>query len=170
MEAFAAEQASQAEVFAQSLCSALSPVLSTIDEDWKELLKQVVEPTIKLANAIGVSTTDYEFFSHLFSRPPGHPHAVHRNEIQHYQMVDNATHKIIRPDSNLKITDDGILGEEMFVVSPGMVRSQKDGAERVVLCKPTIVVKLSEPMGKRGRGIKSLGAWTSGWLGGGEDS
>ena len=169
MEAFAKEQGRCAEDSAQGLCSMLSAMLSTTKDDWKELHKQIVKPAVKLANAIQVSTTDYQFFSHLFARPHGQPTAIHRNEIQHYQMVDNTTHKIIRPDSNLKTTDDGKIGEEMFVVSPGMVRSQRGGVDRVVLCKPMILVKLDEPMGKRGRGIKALGAWTPSWFSGGEE-
>ncbi|KAL9130080.1 MAG: hypothetical protein Q9217_001639 [Psora testacea] len=171
MEAFAEEQNGQAEAFAQSLHSTLSTMLSTSEENenWKELHKKIIKPAIRLANAIRVSTTDYQLFSHLFARPHGQPHAIHRNEIQHYQMMDNTTHKVIRPDSNLKTAPDGKIGEEMFVVSPGMVRSQRDGVDKVVLCKPTILVKLDEPMGKRGRGIKALGAWTPSWLSAGDE-
>ena len=165
MEAFAQEQSQAGEAFVESLASTISAMLSC-SIDTKELHNQIVRPAIKLANAIRVSTTDYQFFSHLFARPSGQPNAVNRHEIQHYQMVDNTTHKIIRPDSNIRIADDGKIGEEMFVVSPGMARSNKDGLDRVVLCKPVILVKLDEPMGKRARGIKALGAWTPSWFGG----
>ena len=169
MEAFAKEQSRHAENFAQALCSTLSNMLSTTEDDWKGLHKQIIEPAVKLANAIRVSTTDYELLSHLFARPPGQPNAIHRNEIQHYQMMDNATHKIIRADSCLRISEDGKIGEEMFIISPGIVRSHKDSVDRVVLCKPTILVKLDEPMGKRGRGFKALGSWTPSWFSGADE-
>lgn len=84
-------------------------------------------------------------------------------------MVDITTHKIIRPDSMLKIADDGRIGEEMLVISPALVRDQQEGKGRVLVCKPSVLVKLDEPMGKRGRGgIRALGAWTPSWLGGDE--
>lgn len=76
------------------------------------------------------------------------------------------THKVMRPDSILKVTDDGRIGEEMLVVSPALVRAQKDGKGKVMVCKPTVLVKLDEPMGKRSRGIRALGAWTPSWLAG----
>ena len=164
MDAFEREQNRAGEAFAESLASSLSIILSS-PIDPKELHAQIVRPAIKLANTIRVSTTDYQLLSHLFARPPSHPNAVYRNEIQHYQMMDNATHKIIRPDSNLRTADDGKIGEEMFLVSSGLARSHRNGIERVVLCKPTILVKLDEPMGKRARGIKALGAWTPSWFG-----
>lgn len=66
----------------------------------------------------------------------------------------------------LKIAEDGQIGEEMLVVSPAVVREQRDGKGMVMVCKPTMLVRLDEPMGKRGRGIKALGAWTPSWLGG----
>ena len=167
METFAKEQNRAGEAFAETLASTLSIVLSS-SIDSKELHVRIIQPAIRLANAIRVSTTDYQLFAHLFARPSGQPNAVNRNEIQHYQMMDNATHKVIRPDSNLRMADDGKIGEEMFVVSPGLARSHKNGIGRIVLCKPTILVKLDEPMGKRARGIKALGAWTPSWFGGEE--
>ena len=83
-------------------------------------------------------------------------------------MIDIMTHKIIRPDSMLKVEEDGRIGEEMLVVSPALVRNQKEGNGKVMVCKPTVLVKLDEPMGKRGRGIRALGAWTPSWFGGDE--
>lgn len=81
-------------------------------------------------------------------------------------MMDNATHKIIRTDSNIRVAEDGRIGEEMFVVAPGMVRAGE--GEKMVLTKPIVLVKLDEPMGKKvGRGMKALGAWTPSWLSGG---
>ena len=81
-------------------------------------------------------------------------------------MIDLTTAKVIRPDSVLKIAEDGRIGEEMLVVSPALVRDQKDGPAKVMVCKPTVLVRLDEPMGRRSRGIRALGAWTPSWLGG----
>ena len=101
-------------------------------------------------------------------------------------MVDLATNKVIRPDSVLKVAEDGRIGEEMLIVQPSLLRIQsgeaggeaKDGGggkggSSITLCKPTVLVKLDEPMGKRSRGIKALGDsgikalgdWTGSWFG-----
>ena len=80
-------------------------------------------------------------------------------------MIDIATHKIIRPDSVLKVSEDGRIGEEVLVIVPALLRVHSEG--KVLICKPTRLVKLDEPMGKRNRGgIKALGSWTPSWLGG----
>ena len=95
-------------------------------------------------------------------------------------MIDITTHKVIRPDSVLKVAQDGRIGEDVLVVSPALVRDrdQKDdgngngngsGKGKVMVCKPTVLVKLDEPMGKRSRGIRALGAWTPSWFGGDEE-
>ena len=93
-------------------------------------------------------------------------------------MVDLASNKVIRPDSVLKVAEDGRIGEEMLIVQPSLLRVQgesgKEGeggagggkATSVTLCKPTVLVRLDEPMGKRSRGIKALGEWTGSWFGG----
>ena len=75
---------------------------------------------------------------------------------------------MIRPDSALKVGEDGRIGEEMLVVAPALVR-EGGGGGRVMVCKATVLVRLDEPMGKRGRGIRALGAWTPSWFGGGAD-
>ena len=60
------------------------------------------------------------------------------------------------------------------MIAPALLRIQQSDEEGrrergVVVCKPTVLVKLDEPMGKRSRGInKALGAWTPSWFGGDE--
>ena len=173
MADFAEVQQQCGEQLAQSLASTLSAMLcpppKQSSTSWQSLHSSIVLPAIKLSNAIRVATTDYEFFSHLFARPASQPTAIHRNWVSHYQMLDQATQKVLRADSPLKVRDDGRIGDELFVVSPGVVRTSKDGKERSVLVKPTLLVKLDEPL-LRKKGLKPLGTWGFGWLGGGSAS
>ena len=146
------------------------------DDGWEELHKQVIQPAIELATAMRLSMTDYEVISRGVGIGGGggrntdgsseNNNIVHHNEIGHYQMIDNATHKIIRPDSTLKISDEGRIGIELLTVTPALMRTKNDGIHRNVLCKPTILVKLDEPMGKRSKIMKPLGSWTPNWFGG----
>ncbi len=84
------------------------------------------------------------------------------HEVQRCDMMDISSHKIVRPDSALKVGDNGRIGDQMLVVQPALIRSQKDGGPSVVLCKPTMLVRLDEPMGRRNKGIKSLASWFGG--------
>ncbi|KAL9131975.1 MAG: hypothetical protein Q9175_006635 [Cornicularia normoerica] len=169
MESFLEEQNRQAKLSSRTLSAALSALISDSpndNESLSELHQQITLPTIALATALRLSTTDYRLIFHPVTRDPSKSTTAHHYEIQNTSMIDIATHKIIRPDSVLKIGEDGRIGEKMLVVSPAVVRDQKDGNGRVMVCKPTVLVKLDEPMGKRSRGIRALGAWTPSWFGG----
>lgn len=172
MDSFIEEQSRQAKLASQTLSSALSALTSASpnddDEDSAELHKQIIQPTIHLATKLRLSTTDYRLTFHPFTRDPGKTSTAYHHEIPNCSMVDITTHKIVRPDSMLKVGDDGRVGEEMLVVSPALVREHTDGKGRVMVCKPTVLVRLDEPMGKRSRGIRALGAWTPSWLVGDE--
>lgn len=172
MPSFLSEQNCQAKLASQSLTLALSALVSASPNDdsslEEELHKQIIQPAMHLATKLRISTTDYRLTFHPFARDSGKSTTAYHYEIQNCCMMDIMTHKIVRPDSVLKIAEDGRIGEEMLVVSPALVRDQKDGKGKVMVCKPTVLVKLDEPMGKRSRGIKALGAWTPSWLGGDE--
>ena len=171
MPSFLSEQARQAKLASQSLALALSALVSASPNDdpslEEEVHKQIIQPTMHLATKLRLSTTDYRLAFHPFSRGAGESTTAYHYEIQNCCMMDIMTHKIIRPDSILKVAEDGRIGEEMLVVSPALVRDQKDGKGKIMVCKPTVLVKLDEPMGKRAR-IRALGAWTPSWLGGDE--
>ena len=199
MEAFAQEQKRHGEVLAQNLAATLSTMLLPTSStepsssppssslSWQTLHKQIIFPAIHLANAIRTATTDYQFPSHLFARSKSSPHAVYRNEIGSYQMLDCATQKVIRMDSQLKVDAEGRIGEVMWVVSPGFVRfapprgagevsggggrrdeeGEPRAVEKAVMIKPSILVRLDEPMGRKKPQIKPPGFFSLGWLAGG---
>ena len=166
---FVVARIQQGEALAKSLYSALARMLCGADVDvhedgWEELHKQVVLPAIELATAMRLSMTNYQMVPRLFNRAPDKATSIYHSEIQHYQLIDNATHKIVRPDSELKIANDGRVGVELLVVSPALLR-RKDEDQRTIICKPAVLVSLDEPMGKRSKQKKALG-WAPSWLGG----
>lgn len=170
VDGFAAARQRHGVALANSIYSALARMVSgdaaiVPQEGWKELHKQVVSPAIELATAIHVSTAEYHFARHLSSKPLERQETVYRDEIQHYQLVDDATHRIIRPDSALKIGEDGRIGTELFVISPGLLR-HKEGDQKAIISRPTVLVKLDQPMEKRGRSMKGFGSFVSNFLGG----
>lgn len=179
MDHFREEQSRQAHLASQTLSAALSSLVSTSTSDPHDLHQQIILPSVRLASQLRLSARDYRLIFHPFSLRGSSSAASARNnnnnnspaygyEIANSRMVDLATHKVIRPDSALKVGEDGRIGEEMLVVAPALVR-EGGGGGRVMVCKATVLVRLDEPMGKRGRGIRALGAWTPSWFGGGAD-
>ena len=168
MENFVEEQERRAQLVSQTLHEALASLVSESFGSWQEIHKQIVLPAIQLSTKLRLSTSDYVLTSRRFVKDSGPGSSVFIYEVKDCSMIDITTQKIIRPDSNLKIAEDGRIGQEMLVLTPALLRDQKDGKSRVLVCKSTVLVKLDEPMGKRSRGIRALGAWTPGWFGGEE--
>ena len=83
---------------------------------------------------------------------------VFKQELQQCEMMDLTSHKTIRADNILKVDNDGRIGEQMLCVQPALFLLVE------FLCKPTILVKLDEPMVQRPWGIK---ASISNFVGGG---
>lgn len=146
-----------------------SPGAEADEKGWELFHTQIVLPAVELATFMRLSMSDYELVLNFSgSRNLGvHGEKVaHHSEIQHYEMIDVASRKVIRPDSVLKVGEDGRIGRDVLTFTPALMRTRNDGVHRNILAKPMILVKLDEPMGKRSKGLKSLGAWTAGWLGG----
>lgn len=89
---------------------------------------------------------------------------IYISAIQKASLVDIATNKILRPDSILKVNEEGRIGEEMLIVTPSLLRTEKEKGTSHLLVKPSVLVKLDEPMGRRGR-MKGLGEWAGSWFG-----
>lgn len=170
VDVFTAMRTEQAESLARSLYSALAYMLGGSDapvshDGWEELHKQVVLPAVDLATTIRISMADYHFLAQLFKKAPEKANTIYHNEIQHYQLIDNATHKIVRPDSAIKIANDGRIGNELLIVSPALMR-QKDDGHKTIVSKPTIIIKLDQPMEKRNKAMKGLSSFVTSFLGG----
>ena len=170
---FRDEQTSQAVAVSKSLFSALCyllPEISSKDDSsgWRKLHETCTMPAVQLATTMRFSTAVYRMIPRLPSRASSSPserHILYHHDIGRYTLVDVASQKVIRQESIIKIGEDGRIGENLMVVQPLLLRMQKETGG-VALCKPVVVIKLDEPLARKGRGIKVLGTWTSGWFGG----
>lgn len=109
-----------------------------------------------------MSTSDYRITSRIL-KASEHGTMVFINDFKRCEMMDILSHKFIRPDSVQKVAEDGRIGEQMLVVQPALLRDQKESNGSVLLCKPTLLVRLDEPMGRRNRGtIKAFSSWLKG--------
>jgi hypothetical protein len=158
------EQLHQATAVSQSLHTLLSPLLPPpTDSAAKTLHETITLPTIALASALRLSTSDYRLWKRSFSSE-NKSLPIYISAIQKASLVDMATNKILRPDSVLKVNDEGRIGEEMLIVTPSLLRTEKERGTSVLLVKPNVLVRLDEPMGRRGR-MKGLGEWAGSWFG-----
>ena len=137
-----------------------SGALKSDDDGWEDFHRSVIIPALDISTAVRLSMTDYEF---VLSTQ--HQRVVHVGEIQSYHMVDASSSKVIRPDSILKVGEEGRIGVDLLTVTPALMRTKHEGVQRVILAKPTILVKLDEPMGKR-KALNKLANFSS-WLTGG---
>ena len=159
---FKEQQRTQAISSAKTLHAALSyllPDAETNKNGLKELLDHIIYPAIHVSTSMRMSTTTYRMTSRLANKNPDLNLIMYVHELQRCYMVDVASQKIIRPDSALKVAEDGRIGEQMLVLQPALLRIQREGGSNLVLCKPTFLVRLDEPMGRRSKGFRS-------WFGG----
>lgn len=148
----------------------LPEIVSQTESGWKRLHDTITMPAVHLATNMRFSTSLYRIITHLprsasSSSAQHDNHIIYYPDIQRYTMIDVATQKVLRPDSVLKIADDGRIGEHVMVVQPLLLRMQKDSAAGVALAKPAVAVKLDEPMAKRTKGVGKVAGWASSWFG-----
>ncbi|KAL8685811.1 MAG: hypothetical protein Q9218_007531 [Villophora microphyllina] len=169
IDGFQTEQQRQATVVSKDLWSALIyllPEIASQETGWRRLHDAVVMPAVHLATNMRFSTSCYRIIPHLPRNSAGQNNVIYHPDVQRYTMLDVATQKVLRQDSVLKIAEDGRIGEHVMVIQPLLLRMQKDTNGGIALCKPTMAVKLDEPMAKRAKGVKALAGWTSSWFGG----
>ena len=107
--------------------------------------KQVLLPSVKLANAIKMSTSEY-----VVSTP--HPFLTEAKPIatdllQICKMVDFKTGKHLKPDSAVVADKDGVIGKFVIGLEPALRRVTK--GKVTTLHQATILVELLYPLGKR---------------------
>lgn len=66
-------------------------------------------------------------------------------------MIDIKTEKWLKPDSAVVADRQGIIGDFIVGLEPGLYRIKRDKQE-AVLRQPTYLVDLRHPVGKRNRG------------------
>ncbi|CAL8578725.1 hypothetical protein XPA_004497 [Xanthoria parietina] len=174
IDGFQSEQQRQATIVSKDLWASLTyllPELATDGESgWKRLHETITTPAVRLATNMRFSTSCYRIIAHLqrnasSSSTHGNNNVIYHPDIQRYTILDVATQKVLRQDSVLKIAEDGRIGEYVMVVQPLLLRMQRDSHGGIALCKPTVAVKLDEPMAKKAKGVRALGALSS-WFGG----
>lgn len=155
---FKEEQRKEAITVSKSLYKALSYLIPTIEnkkDAWKELHDHIVSPAVQVAANMRLSTENYRTTSRLAGKTSDQ-NSMFINEVQRCNMIDLSSHKIIRPDSMLKVGEDGRIGEQMLVVQPALIRTPREAGPNAVLCKPSMLVRLDEPMGRKSKGMKVL--------------
>ncbi|KAL8679702.1 MAG: hypothetical protein Q9186_004020 [Xanthomendoza sp. 1 TL-2023] len=171
IDGFQTEQQRQATTVSKDLWTALIyliPEISTDEHGWKRLHDSVTMPAVQLATNMRFSTSCYRIIAHLprnSSSGGANNNVIYHPDIQRHTILDVATRKVLKQDSVLKVAEDGRIGEHVMVIQPLLLRMQRDSNGGVALCKATVAVRLDEPMAKRAKGVRALGALSS-WFGG----
>ena len=164
MDEFRDEQRQKAYALSQDLYESLAyflPELTRKPDGWKPFYEQVVARCIRCSMSMRLSTADYSIRSPATKHRDVAP-TVFFNDIRQYNMIDILTQKMIRAEGGLKIGEDGRIGQQMLVVQPALLKVQKTGPGLIVMCKPTLLVKLDEPLARKSRAIKAISSWFAG--------
>ena len=116
----------------------------------ERLKDKVVEPAVKLAVSIQTSTSMYDTMTAIGASviPVSHrPKAIHKAVLGQWRIIDVATGKHLKSDSPVTVDENGMMGDLLLVVSPGLER--RSGERSIALVQGTLLVDLYVPLGRR---------------------
>ncbi|OQU95465.1 hypothetical protein CLAIMM_01667 [Cladophialophora immunda] len=109
--------------------------------------RQIVKEAADLANNIRQSTAEYEFDFTVDSQ-------LIEEKVKDFMIIDCDTGSTLGYSAVPVAGPGGRVGHVLFLVYPAFVRKSADSSKRIVLVKPTIVVKFDQPV-RRGKKSKS---------------
>ena len=113
--------------------------------------KQFVLDAVALAGNIRQSISHYKFENMLGSDLEHESVVLKMANFNRYTIIDSMTGARLRASAEPKADENGRIGEVLCIVYPAFVRKATLAAEKVVLVKPTIVVKFDQKIARRGR-------------------
>lgn len=125
------------------------PSIQDRKDSLERLHDQVVLPTVKLAVTMKTSSSCYKFYPaegmDLSTRWD-----LARTEFIHgYKFVDLDTRKTLKSNSFFTLDENGNLGKPLFLFEPGLARLGDGMKQDVQLYRPSFLLKLYTPLGKR---------------------
>ena len=126
----------------------------------KRFHAQITLPAVAFASALRRSTSRYCFTFIPASKEKStvrptllttgnKPRAVYGHDIRVFNLIDMDSGKALKADQQITANKDGIIGEQAMIVHPALCRSVRDGPD-VALGKPLVLVKLLQPLHRRG--------------------
>ncbi|KAG6994105.1 hypothetical protein G7Y79_00047g083310 [Physcia stellaris] len=129
-----------------ALCKVF-PIISGRQSSLETLYHKIITPAVELAITMQTSATSYRFEPRLSRNSLFKRVAVPKTHLGHYRMIDAATGKTLKLDSPITPNKDGDIGDEIMVVTPGLLR--RDAEKMVPLMPENVLVELYEPLGRR---------------------
>lgn len=108
---------------------------------------QVLLPAVKLANTIRMSTSDYVFS--IQESPIKKFRPVITESLEMHKMINFKSGKQLKPDSAVVADEDGIIGDFIIGLEPGLYRVIK--GKDTTLRQGMFLVELNHPLGKRSK-------------------
>lgn len=108
---------------------------------------QVLLPAVKLANMIRMSTSNYEFA--IPQSPTTEFEPVFTDLLKVHKMIDFNSGRQLKPDSAVVADQDGIIGDFIICLEPGLCRVVK--GKDTALRQGLFLIELNHPLGKRSK-------------------
>jgi hypothetical protein len=118
------------------------------------LFEWVFVRALQVSNSIKLARDSYPIFNRRDTTD--NSTAMFIQDLEKNELRDITSKRKILVDI-VKADQDGRIGEEMLWVQPGLLKVQ-DNDKNILLCQPTILVKLDEPLGRPKRGVKTDGS------------
>ena len=114
----------------------------------QRLLDEVVQPAVELAVKIQMSSATYDFRPKMDAVPLLDNCIFSQKHLLSMKLVDIATGKTLKADSPVQANEKGEIGTRVMMLAPALYRCDP-GKDPLLLVKPTFVVQLYKPLGRR---------------------
>ncbi|KAL8974352.1 MAG: hypothetical protein Q9197_001397 [Variospora fuerteventurae] len=112
------------------------------------LLDKVIQPAVELAVKIQISSATYDFRPKMDAVPLLDNCIFSQKHLSSMKLVDIATGKTLKADSPVQANEKGEIGTRVMMLAPALYRCDP-GKDPLLLVKPTFVVQLYKPLGRR---------------------
>ena len=117
---------------------------------------QIVAEAADLDNNFRLSAADYRFHFHYGYGATSDDQVLKAENLKESKIIDCKTGAPLRSSAKPIAGGDGRVGEVLFVVHPAFIRKSSESSQKIVLVKPTIVVKFDQPVPRGGKGAAAV--------------
>jgi len=130
---------------------AIEPFFPIITGNQNSLLNfydKVICPAVKLAMAIQTSPTSYMFKPSMTTTNISQRYLLSKHNLADLKAIDAKTGKTLKADSPVVTNEDGNIGAQIALLTPGLWRLGPD-EKPVCLTQEVLLIELYHPLGRR---------------------
>lgn len=127
---------------------AFFPIVKDSRTSLTAFYEKIIKPAINLALAIQQSPIAYSFRPCMTDTPISERLLLSRNDLADVKVIDVTTGKTLKADSSVVENAEGMIGEQIALLSPALWRCIP-GEKEVLLTREVILAELFYPLSRR---------------------